>query len=113
MKARAPELSALIIILRSAGPVISTRRSRRSGGGGGTLQSFSRTDSVSARKARVPPAARRARRSARDCSSHSRVGPNRRSRRGAHALGVRQLTRGVVGDEGAERSARGPRLAVG
>ena len=30
MKTRAPELSALIIILGSAGPVISTRRSSRS-----------------------------------------------------------------------------------
>ncbi len=32
MKTRAPELSALIIILRSTGPVISQRRSSRSGG---------------------------------------------------------------------------------
>ena len=32
MKTRAPELSALIIILRSTGPVISQRRSRRSAG---------------------------------------------------------------------------------
>ncbi len=32
MKTLAPELSALMIILRSTGPVISTRRSRRSAG---------------------------------------------------------------------------------
>ena len=38
MKTRAPELSALIIILRSGGPVISQRRSRRSGGAGATFQ---------------------------------------------------------------------------
>ena len=36
MKTRAPELSALIIILGSAGPVISTRRSSRSAGAGAT-----------------------------------------------------------------------------
>ena len=39
MKTRAPELSALIIILGSAGPVISTRRSSRSAGAGATTQS--------------------------------------------------------------------------
>ena len=42
MKQRAPELSALIIILRSTGPVISTRRSCRSAGTGATRQSASR-----------------------------------------------------------------------
>ena len=35
MKTLAPELRALMIILRSTGPVISTRRSRRSCGNGG------------------------------------------------------------------------------
>ena len=40
MKTRAPELSALIIIFRSGGPVISQRRSRRSGGAGATFQPF-------------------------------------------------------------------------
>jgi hypothetical protein len=34
MKTRAPELKALIIILRSTGPVISTRRSSRPGDAG-------------------------------------------------------------------------------
>ncbi len=39
MNTLAPELSALTIILRSTGPVISTRRSRRSAGIGATFQS--------------------------------------------------------------------------
>ena len=38
----APEFSALIVILRSVGPVISTRRSTRPGAGGATCQSPSR-----------------------------------------------------------------------
>ena len=42
MKTLAPEFSALTIILRSTGPVISTRRSRRSAGIGATRQSPSR-----------------------------------------------------------------------
>ena len=43
MNTLAPELSALIIILGSAGPVISTRRSSRSAGAGATVHSASRT----------------------------------------------------------------------
>ena len=43
MNTLAPELSALITILRSVGPVISTRRSCRSWGTGATVQSDSRT----------------------------------------------------------------------
>ncbi|KFM29356.1 hypothetical protein F751_5794 [Auxenochlorella protothecoides] len=39
----APEFRALITILRSVGPVISTRRSRKSAGRGPTRQSPSRT----------------------------------------------------------------------
>ena len=50
MKTRAPELSALIIILRSTGPVISQRRSRRSAGASATRHSASRTSFVSGRK---------------------------------------------------------------
>ena len=38
MKTRAPELRALMSILGSAGPVISTRRSSRSAGAGATVQ---------------------------------------------------------------------------
>jgi hypothetical protein len=51
MKTLAPELSALIIILRSVGPVISTRRSFRSAGAGATCQSALRIAAVSGKKA--------------------------------------------------------------
>ena len=46
MKTFAPEFSALISILRSVGPVISTRRSRRSAGIGATRHSRSRISRV-------------------------------------------------------------------
>ena len=49
MKTLAPELSALMTIFRSTGPVISTRRSSRSRGTGETVQFASRTSRVSAR----------------------------------------------------------------
>ena len=42
----APEFSALIAILGSHGPVISTRRSSSAGGAGATCQSPARTDSA-------------------------------------------------------------------
>ena len=50
MNTLAPEFSALTIILRSTGPVISTRRSSRSAGIGATVQSPSRIAFVSGRK---------------------------------------------------------------
>ncbi len=56
MNTLAPELSALIIILGSAGPVISTRRSSRSAGAGATVHSASRTCFVPARKSGITPA---------------------------------------------------------
>ena len=56
MKTRAPELSALIIILRSTGPVISQRRSWRSAGASATRHSPSRTSAVSGRKRGSSPA---------------------------------------------------------
>src|SRR2546427_270941 len=56
MKTFAPELRALIIILRSTGPVISTRRSVRSGRIGATVQSRSRISFVSGRKSGSRPA---------------------------------------------------------
>ena len=59
MKTLAPELSALTIILRSTGPVISTRRSRRSAGILATIQSPSRMACVSARKSGSSPASKR------------------------------------------------------
>ncbi len=56
MNTRAPELSALIIILGSAGPVISTRRSCRSAGAGATVHADSRMSRVAARKSGRTPA---------------------------------------------------------
>src|SRR6266508_3098282 len=69
MNTCAPEFRALIIILRSTEPVISTRRSSRSGGGATTVYSDSRTDAVSARKRGRSPL-----RSSRTASSSSRLG---------------------------------------
>ena len=52
----APEFSALIVIRRSVGPVISTRRSTRPGAGGATRQFGSeRMCSVSGRKSSIAP----------------------------------------------------------
>ena len=48
MKTLAPEFSALITILRSTGPVISTRRSSRSFGIGATFHRSRRIFAVSA-----------------------------------------------------------------
>ncbi len=55
MKTFAPELSALMIIFRSTGPVISTRRFCRSRGMGATPQSLSRISRVSGRKLGIAP----------------------------------------------------------
>src|SRR5580704_16834079 len=56
MKTFAPEFSALITILRSTGPVISTRLSSRSFGIGATVHSFARISAVSLGKSgRAPP----------------------------------------------------------
>ena len=55
MKHRAPLLSALITILRSVGPVISTRRSRRSGGAGATVHADPRTERVASEERRALP----------------------------------------------------------
>src|SRR3954452_17709422 len=91
MNPRAPELRALITILRSVGPVISTRRSRSLGGAGATCQSPSRIARVSGRKSSISPAAIRARRSARRLSSSRRRSSNRlwSSARKASASSVR------------------------
>ncbi len=56
MKTLAPELNALISILASVGPVISTRRLARAGGAGATCQSPLRTSAVSGRKSGRSPA---------------------------------------------------------
>src|ERR1044071_507324 len=58
MNVEAPLFRALITILRSVGPVISTRRSRRSFGWAATCQSESRTCFVSARKSGLAPASK-------------------------------------------------------
>ena len=50
MNTLAPELSALMIILRSTGPVISTRRSSMSAGTGAQVQCASRIARVSAQE---------------------------------------------------------------
>jgi hypothetical protein len=71
MNTFAPELSALMIILRSSGPVISTRRSSRSAGSGATRQSPARTAAVSGRKSRRCPASRAACRATRAARSAS------------------------------------------
>src|SRR6266540_693657 len=58
-----------MIILRSTGPVISTRRSVRSGGIGATVHAASRTERVSGRKSGRSPASRRRWRSMRRASN--------------------------------------------
>jgi hypothetical protein len=73
----APEFSALMIIFRSTGPVISTRRSCRSGGGSDTRQSASRTGRVFGRIVGRAPASNSHRRSRRASSSASIRAPNR------------------------------------
>ena len=78
MKTFAPELSALTIILRSTGPVISTRRSWMSARTGAQVQSASRTARVSGRKSGSLPASNSACRRARRASSSFRRGPNAR-----------------------------------
>jgi len=72
MKVDAPQLSALITILRSVGPVISTRRSRRSFGCGAMLQLPSRMAFVSGRKSGSTPASKSFWRAARFASSSCR-----------------------------------------
>src|SRR3954452_21727957 len=77
MKPVEPLFRALITILRSVGPVISTQRFCRSAGAGATVQSPSRTSRVSSRKSSVPPSSRARCRSAR-LSSSSRRRPSKR-----------------------------------
>ena len=96
----APELSALIAILRSVGPVISTRRSTRSAGAGATCQSPSRTVRVSGRKSSGPVRATSSRRRlSRAASSSSRRARTRRCscRDEGQRLGGEDLLRSVDG----------------
>ena len=69
MKPRAPEFSALMTILRSVGPVISTRRSASAGGAGATRQSPSRVGRLGQEVERA--ARRRARPGARSRAASS------------------------------------------
>jgi hypothetical protein len=92
MNTFAPELSALMIIFRSTGPVISTRRSWRSAGAGATFQvASSRTWRVSGRKSGRVPASISACRSTRRARSSLRLGSSARTSltRRSSASGVR------------------------
>ena len=86
----APELRALIIILRSVGPVISTRRSAISDGGEDTFQSPSRTSSVSSKKFGLEPDSKSACRTLRASSSSFRSSRNSRTR-----LAIKPVASGV------------------
>ena len=92
-----------MIILRSTGPVISTRRSCRSAGIAPTFQSPLRTAAVSARKSGRAPALKRACVARRRSSSSSMRGRKRRVRSSTKAMagGVRMRsapsTIGAVG----------------
>src|ERR1051325_2851565 len=76
----APEFSALITILRSTGPVISTRRSISSRGLAATRQSAPRTSAVLGRKVGRAPASNSRWRAARRFNNSRRRGSNRRAR---------------------------------
>jgi hypothetical protein len=87
----APELSALIVIFLSVGPVISTRRSTSPGAGGATRQDGSALMSlVSSRKSSMPPADSSSWRRARAARSPARRGPSSRC-----SLAIRASAPGV------------------
>ena len=98
MKTLAPELSALITIFASAGPVSSTRRSSRSGGADATVHSASRSSRVSAGNSGRSPAAKRASRSSRAPAA----------RAGGRRSGSRARRRGRAPRGRAARPGRGP-----
>jgi hypothetical protein len=78
MNVEAPLFSAFITILRSVGPVISTRRSSRSFGCAATFQLDSRTARVSTRKSGMRPPSNSRCRAARRASSSWRRASKRR-----------------------------------
>src|SRR5213083_1068064 len=80
MKVEAPEFSALITILRSVGPVSSTRRSSRSFGCGATRHSRSLISRVSERKSGSAPRSNSFCRAARRASKSWRRGSKCRCR---------------------------------
>ena len=79
MKTLAPELSALMIILRSTGPVISTRRSIRSAGIGATCHSLLRICAVAVRNSGMAPLSISCWRARRSASSSRRRGSKARA----------------------------------
>ena len=87
-----------MVILRSVGPVISTRRSRRYSGIGATAQSPERTSAVSSKKPSDAPAATASRRVRRWTNNSARRSANRscRARRNAWASGVRTRSRSAT-----------------
>src|SRR3954463_1963640 len=86
MKTLAPELSALMSILRSVGPVISTRRSVRSASSATRHEVSSRISLVSSRKSSLPVSAACWRRCWRRAGSASPVLPNLRCRSVTNAI---------------------------
>ena len=78
MNTLAPEFRALMIILRSVGPVISTRRSCKSAGSDATVQSDSRIDCVLRGKVGSSPASNWAWRASRTRNSSRRRALNAR-----------------------------------
>ena len=110
---RAPELRALIVILRSVGPVISTRRSSSAAGAGATRQSPSRMCAVSGRKSSVAVRAISARRAPLRSSSSARRGANRRcsSARNVSASGVSTSSERGTGPAASETTAGDGALA--
>ena len=118
MNTRAPELSALIIIFGSAGPVISTRRSSRSAGAGATVQSASRIVARAGqevepiRRHRAPPVARarRWRRSSAERPEAAlQVGDERERLVGQDALGRRRPAGPVTTTPGGGHQVSPPR----
>ena len=91
MKTLTLAFKALMIILRSTGPVISTRRSRKSAGTPRIVQAFSRMCSVSGRKSGNAPASICAWNASRAASNCGTCGAKRvtSSARKSNACGVR------------------------
>src|SRR6266851_5391653 len=86
MKTFAPQLRALMIILRSTGPVISTRRSRRSLGSDATAQSPSRMACVALGNSGLQPPSTLACTSTRLARRRLRSAPNLRSSAATKAI---------------------------
>ncbi len=108
MKQDAPELSALMIILRSTGPVISTRRSWMASGTGATFHSDSLTWRVSSKKSGSLPAFNSC------CTCCSGVSTrNTRRNDTTHANRTRSTTHDGKRREGAYPLARAEELLAG